>query len=135
VSNISAVYRAICVIPEGMDDLLLSSEFTVLRLKPGVKADPQYLWSVLRSAAVIAEWMSGSSGVGRHRVEWSMLCDQKIPLLSPAQQRKIGALYRDAERREAEVAELRKKAIASLRALDLDGEAARERIARAKPPK
>jgi type I restriction enzyme M protein len=32
VSNISAVYKAICVIPEGMDDLLVSNEFTVLRL-------------------------------------------------------------------------------------------------------
>ncbi|MCC7291856.1 MAG: N-6 DNA methylase [Phycisphaerales bacterium] len=135
VSNISAVYRAICVIPDGMEDLLVSNEFTVLRLKEGVDADPVYLWSVLRSAAVIAEWMSGSSGVGRHRVEWSLLRAQKIPLLSPSRQRRIGDLYRAAEKHEAESAKIRAEALAGLQQLDLDGEAARDRLARAKPPK
>ena len=48
VSNINAVNRATCVIPAGLDGLLASNEFTVLRLKPGVTADPQYIWSVLR---------------------------------------------------------------------------------------
>lgn len=135
VSNINAVNRAICVVPEGMDDLLVSSEYTVLRLKDDSDADPLYLWSVLRSAAVIAEWMSGSSGVGRHRVEWSVLCKQKVPLLTPAKQRKIGDLFREAHKFEAQIAELRKRATAGLRDLDLDGDAARDRLTRAKPPK
>jgi len=90
VSNINAVNRAICVIPPGMDDLLVSNEFTVLRLRPGVKADPLYLWSILRSTAVIAEWISGSSGVGRQRVDWDLLRTQRVPLLPQPQQRKIG---------------------------------------------
>ena len=38
VSNINAVNRATCVIPAGLDGLLASNEFTVLRLKPGVTA-------------------------------------------------------------------------------------------------
>lgn len=135
VSNISAVYRAICVVPEGMEDLLVSSEFTVLRLKDEADADPLYLWSVLRSAAVIAEWMSGSSGVGRHRVEWPLLRAQKIPLLTLARQRKIGDLYREALKHEAEIVRIRGQALAGLKDLDLDGEAARDRLARAKPPK
>jgi type I restriction enzyme M protein len=43
VSHINAVNRAICVIPEGIDDVLVSNEFTVLRVKPGVKVEPLYL--------------------------------------------------------------------------------------------
>jgi len=86
-------------------------------------------------APVIAEWMSGSSGVGRHRVEWPLLPTQKIPLLSPARQRKIGDRYRAAQKKEAEIAKIREEALAGLQELDLDGEAARDRLARAKPPK
>ena len=40
VSNISAVYRAICVVSKDLDHLLVSNEFTVMRLKPTVDADP-----------------------------------------------------------------------------------------------
>lgn len=135
VSNISAVYRAICVIPKGMDDLLVSNEFTVLRLKSGVDADALYLWSVLRSSAVIAQWISGSSGVGRHRVDWPLLRVQRVPLLPPDQQRQIGNLYRTAHEREAEVARLRADAAQALSGLDLEGQAAKERLIRAKPPR
>jgi restriction endonuclease S subunit len=139
VSNISAVYRAICVLPESAEDFLVSNEFTVLRLKPEVKAegrvDPHYLWSILRSTAVIAEWVSTSSGVGRHRVDWPTLKNQRIPLLPRERQREIGDLCRAAERYEAEVARIRRSAEAALEGLDLEGELAQDRLARAKPPK
>lgn len=135
VSNISAVYKAICVIPEGMSDLLVTNEFTVLRLKPGVEAEPLYLWSVLRSTAVIAEWISGSSGVGRHRVDWELLRRQRVPLLRPERQREIAALYRAAQDREAEIAKLQETAASALEILDLEGDQARDRLARAKPPR
>ena len=135
VSNISAVYRAICVYPKGMDGVLITPEFTVLRIKPDVKADPMYLWSVLRSSAVIAEWLSAATGVGRHRVGWDLLKDQKIPLLDYATQKEIGDLYRNADRLEEESVDNRKKAAAALKTLDLDCEVARDRLDRAKPPR
>ncbi len=135
VSNISAVYKAICVIPKGMDGLLVSNEFTVMRLKPGVDADPQYIWSVLRSTAVIAEWLSGASGVGRTRVDWEILRSQKIPLLSSKRQHEIGELYRSAEEYERQIARAREEAQAKLASLELEGDAARDRLARAKPPR
>jgi type I restriction enzyme M protein len=135
VSNISAVYRAICVMPPGMEDVLLSSEFTVLRLKPGVKADPMYLWSVLRTAAVIAEWLSGASGVGRHRVDWELLRSQQVPLLPLPQQKKIGKYYRQALEFQAKIKEFRDSAGSELASLELEGEEARDRLARAKPPR
>ena len=135
VSNISAVYRAICVMPEGLDHLLVSNEFTVLRLRSGVEADAYYIWSVLRTAGVIAEWLSGASGVGRHRVDWDVLRNQKIPLYPYLRQKEVGDLYRDIHARERETRRLAEAAVASIADLGLEGDAARDRLARAKPPK
>ena len=135
VSNINAVNRAICVIPDGFEGLLVSNEFTVLRLRSGVTADPQYIWSVLRSSAVIAEWLSAASGVGRTRVNWSVLENQTIPLLPSAQQREIGELYRSVEPHERQIQEARDGALSRLAVLDLEGEIARDRLVRAKPPR
>lgn len=135
VSNISAVYRAICVLPAGAEDLLISREFTILRPKKNMKVDANYLWAVLRSAAVVAEWLSGATGVGRHRVGWDLLSCQRIPLLSPADQKGIGNYYRKAEEHEEKIEALRAAAIVALAPLELEGEIAIDRLARAKPPK
>ena len=135
VSNISAVYKAICVIPNGMQHLLVSPEFTVLRPKPGVQIDPQYLWSVLRSSAVIAQWISQSRGVGRHRVDWDILRQQRVPLLEHDQQLAIGDMFRDAQGHLQQIESLKMAAAAHLQRLDLEDLSARERLAAAKPPK
>ena len=135
VSNISAVYRAICVIPEGMEQVLISTEFTTLRLKENAQVDPHYLWSILRTAGVIAEWLSGASGVGRHRVDWELLRKQRVPLLPYSRQRQIGDLYRQAQVLEQQMTVLKQSAVEAISNLELEGEAARDRLARGKPPK
>lgn len=135
VSNISAVYRAICVLPEEFAHLLTSNEFTVLRRKKRVRVDAHYLWSVLRSPAVIAEWISASSGVGRHRVDWSILEKQQVPLLPFKEQKAIGDKYRKAMQREDEIRTLTEDAVSALAALNLDAQEAKERLEKAKPPK
>jgi len=135
VSNISAVYRAICVLPESAQNLLISKEFTVLRPKKGRKVDANYLWAVLRSAAVVAEWLSGATGVGRHRVGWDQLQNQRIPLLGSRVQKAIGDYYRKAEEYEAKITALQASATDALAPLELEGETAIDRLARAKPPK
>ncbi len=135
VSNISAVYRAICVLPKSAEDLLISKEFTILRPKRGKDVDANYLWAVLRSAAVVAEWLSGATGVGRHRVVWDLLRNQRIPLLNPKDRKSIGDFYRKAEEHEAKTAAFRASAVAALAPLELEGETAVDRLARAKPPK
>ncbi len=135
VSHINAVNRAICVVPAWAEGLLISKEFTILRPKPKSKVDTAYLWAVLRSAAVVAEWLSGATGVGRHRVDWDRLQSQLIPLLTPAAQKKIGDAYRKAESLEAQIAELRANALSDLSPLELEGDIAVDRLARAKPPK
>ena len=135
VSNISAVYKAICVVPAGMDDLLVSNEFTVMRLKAGVDADPLYIWSVLRWTAVIAEWLSGASGVGRTRVDWEILRKQRIPLLDSARQREIGEMHRRVEEHRRQALRLQKRAESELLPLDLENSRAQDRLQRAKPPR
>ena len=137
VSNISAVYRAICVLPEEKEASLITPEFTVLRIKASRanEVDPMYLWSVLRSSAVIAEWLAHSTGVGRHRVEWNLLKEQALPLLPFAEQKAIGDLYRKAARLEKESDAAMAEAAGGIATLDLDGELAREQMARAKPPR
>ena len=135
VSHISAVYRAICVMPKDMEDVLISNEFTVLRIKPAVKADAHYLWSVLRTAGVIAEWLSGASGVGRHRVDWTLLRDQRVPVLPYPEQRRIGDMCREAIKHVAQAKRYREEALAAIAGLDLEGDMARDRLARAKPPR
>ncbi|MGH2508403.1 MAG: N-6 DNA methylase, partial [Ktedonobacteraceae bacterium] len=135
VSNISAVYRAICVLPKAAEHLLISKEFTILRPKPGVRVDAAYLWAVLRSAAVVAEWLSEATGVGRHRVDWDLLKEQHIPLLPHEDQKRIGNMYRKVEEYAAKIAEVRVSADVALSPLDLEGETARDRLATAKPPK
>lgn len=134
VSNIGAVYGSICVIPEGFQDCLVSTEFTVMRPKPGMKVDVMYLWTVLRSPAVLAEWISDSSGVSRHRIEWDKLGKQLVPLLPYEKQKRIGDLYRETIEREMEARVATEKADDLLIGLDLEAEAAKDRLTKAKPP-
>ena len=134
VSGIGAVYRAICVLPKEMDGLLISNEYTVLRLRPGTKVDPMYLWAVLRSSAVVAEWLSASSGLARHRVDWNILKSQYVPLLAFDQQKKVGGLYRKALEEESKIEKLRSSAESALHILDLESDEAKDKLERAKPP-
>lgn len=135
VSGMGAVYRAICVVPEGKQDLLISSEYTILRPKPGVELDTMYLWSVLRSAAIVAEWLTASTGMARHRVDWGILKRQTIPLFPFTQQQRIGGMYREALECNLEAGRLKAEAMAALSSLKLEGDAARDKLERAKPPR
>jgi len=135
ISHINAVNKAIGVVPDDMADLLVSHEYTALRLKPGVKADSLYLWSVLRSPAVIAEWISSASGVGRHRVDWELLRRQRVPLLPEPEQQQVGTLYRQVLEHEHQIGTLRESAESQLEKLNLGAADAVERLVRAKPPK
>lgn len=135
VSNINAVNRAICVMPEYFEHLLVSNEYTILRPRTGVEVDSHYVWGVLRTAGVIAEWLSNASGVGRHRIGWEILRNQQIPLYPLDKQIEIGNMYRDVETKVAEMQELIMRATATFSELDLEGDIARDRLARAKPPK
>lgn len=134
VSHIRAVDRAICVIPATVEEVVVSPEYTILRVKDGKKTDAMYLWSVLRSTAVVAELLSSSSGQARFRTDWGRLKRQMLPVLPYAQQRRIGDMYRAMQEYEEKISQIRHKAMTALDPLGLDCDAARERLERAKPP-
>ena len=135
VSNMNAVHRAIGVMQDEMEELLISSEYTILRVRPDVDVDQMYLWSVLRSAAIVAEWLSNASGLARHRVDWNVLRRQRIPLLPYAEQLRIGNIHRDAIRHRIASQNLAESAIKSLESLHLEGEKALDKLERSKPPR
>jgi hypothetical protein len=89
----------------------------------------------LRSAAIVAEWLSGATGVGRHRVDWGLLKDQRVPILDFDEQKAIGDKYRKSLDLESKIRRLRAEARGALAPLELEGEVARDRLERAKPPK
>jgi type I restriction enzyme M protein len=134
VSHIRAVDKAICVIDEDTEGLVVSSEFTILRKKPKAKVDLLYLWSVLRSAAVVANLLSSASGQARFRINWELLRMQRIPLLPAPQQRKIGDAFRSMLEHEREISRCAQAGSDELAILGLDGDTARDRLERAKPP-
>jgi type I restriction enzyme M protein len=135
VSHINAVHGATCVLPPKAVSFLITSEFTALRVRDLDVLDPMYLWSILRSPAVIAEWLSAATGLGRHRVDWSVLQQQKVPLLRIERQREIAEINRREYRLFEEMMALRKSAIQELGDLDLYGEMAMDKLVRAKPPR
>lgn len=135
VSNINAVHRAVAVVPEHLADVLVTSEFTVLRLKAGVLVDVFYLWCILRSAAIVADQLSRSTGGGRHRTDWARLSTQQIPLLPLERQREVGNCHRDILNHEKGIEEAQRRAKAALECLDLDGPMAEDRLLKAKPPR
>lgn len=137
VSNINAVNGATCVLPEKAKNYLVTSEFTALRIRPEKReeVDPMYLWAILRSPAVIAEWLSSSTGLGRHRVGWDLLKNQRVPLLPVPKQKAIGDLNRKDHALYEEMMAIRTAATAGLNVLDLHGEIAKDKLARAKPPR
>lgn len=135
VSNINAVNGAVCVIPHGMKHLLVSSMFTVLRVKPGVKVDPAYLWIVLRSPGIKAEWLSMATGVGRQPIDWTKIQNQKIPLLPYQRQKKIGDICRSVQEYEQKIAQAKEAANGIVDELDLCPASAQDRLERAKPPR
>ncbi len=136
ISTINAVHKAICVMPEVLDDLLISPAFIVLRLKDSKVGDidPAYVWSVLRTPAIVAEWLSHTTGFGRHYVDWNIIRDQRIPLLLADKQLAIGNMIRELFRYEQEISVKKDAAEDMLAGLGLNDSRAKDRLAKAKPP-
>jgi len=136
ISNINAVNKAICVMPNDLVDHLISPAFTILRIKPSMKnhVDPMYLWSILRSPAIVAEWLSHTTGFGRHYVDWNLIRKQCVPLLPYPKQQHIGNLLRELLKYEKEILVKQQAASDEIATLGLDDSRANDRLVKAKPP-
>jgi len=137
ISNINAVNRAVCIMPENLVDCLISPAFSILRIKPSFKdsIDSMYIWSVLRTPAIVAEWLSHTTGFGRHYVDWDLIGKQHIPLLPYSKQQRMGDILRESIRQEQEIIVKKMTADKEIAVLGLADERAIDRLEKAKPPK
>jgi type I restriction enzyme M protein len=135
ISNIAMVLGATCVLPKELEHTLISSEFTIMRIKD-TRFIPWFLWGFLRSPEVRARLLSKATGISRHRVSWDFLKDIPVPLVNEGLQKKIGEKYQQAVQvmRDAEVNRRKIDTMLSDK-LDLSNEWAVNRLRAAKPPK
>ncbi len=135
VSNIAAVYGSVAVIPPVLEHVIISSEFTIMRLK-NPYFDPWFLWGFLRSAEVKARLLSRSTGMNRHRVDWEMLKEIPVPLVDEGIQQQIGEQFKESVEYLRRAHTVRNEAADNLNnLLDLENEWAVQRLKAAKPPK
>ena len=98
VSHINAVNGSICVVPDYLDGLMVTSEFTAFEAINGY--DPRIVWALLRSPEIRSEFLVRASGAGRTRVKWDTIANVRVPLPDPAL---AGAVVDDLRRAEAEL--------------------------------
>lgn len=135
VSNIATVMGAVCVLPKELTHTLISSEFTIMRLKDK-RFTAWFLWGFLRSPEVRARLLSQATGISRHRVSWDFLKDIPVPLVSDELQEDTGYKYSHAVLAVREAEKLRYDADSALnQQLDLNNNWALKRLKAAKPPK
>ncbi len=135
VSNISAIYGSIGIMPTGLN-AFATPEFTVLRMKDDCPLHAIYLWSYLRSPEVRARLLSDATGMGRTRVNWEILKHLPVALLDEKRQKRVVQLYEqyllalgEASTSESQATDLINSS------LMLDNDWARKRLRSAKPPR
>jgi type I restriction enzyme M protein len=134
ISNIAASYGSIAVVPDDLDGCVVSSEYTILRVKEGF--DPIVVQLILRSPEVRADILLSSTGANRTRARWDAMCDIMMPYPEPGMVEKVKALAAEAEaakrRAIAAIEDAREKVESSL---CLRSDAADTILAAFKPPK
>ncbi len=80
ISHINAVNGSICVVPEELDGMVVTTEFTAFRTRDGY--DPRVVWALLRSPEIRSEFLIRASGAGRTRVKWATIADIRVPIPS-----------------------------------------------------
>ena len=78
MSNINAVHGSVCVVPEHLDGMVVTTEFTIFRAKEGF--DPRVVWALLRSPELRSEFLVSARGAGRTRVRWETIKDVLAPV-------------------------------------------------------
>ena len=77
ISNIAASYGSIAVVPESLEESVVSNEYTVLTVKEGF--DPVVVQLILRSPEIRADILLSSSGANRTRARWELIKEIEMP--------------------------------------------------------
>lgn len=133
ISHINALHGAIGIVPSELDGLVVTSEYTVVRVKHGV--DSRVLCETLRSDDLRADIILRSTGIGRTRATWKELQNLMVPLPPSAAVTKLVELHNEADRLAAELKAVRARADAELvSTCHLGDEEARNILGSFKPP-
>jgi type I restriction enzyme M protein len=134
ISHINAVHGAVAVIPDDLEGLVATKEYTVCRPQEGYH--PFLIWQMLRTPEARADLLLSSTGMGRTRVDWSIVSKLQLPVPSAEVSTAAIKAVEDARAMERTARELYEKASSTLgSSLNLDNHEARALLAAFKPPR
>lgn len=134
ISNIAASYGSIAVVPEDLSGCVVSSEYTILRARPGF--EPKMLWAILRSPVVLSEILLVATGANRTRVKWDAMKSLSIPYPQETTEKEFVESLLKLEALEKETVSSKKQIIdLAVNSLDLVTNDAEIILSAFKPPK
>lgn len=134
ISHINAVHGAVAVVPDALDGLVVTSEYTLCRPVEGIEAHT--VWALMRTPEARADLLLLATGIGRTRIHWSEAQNLVVPNPTPEVAAKIEQGMRDASAAEMRAVELRREVQATVcNELFLTSERAHDIIAAFKPPR
>jgi type I restriction enzyme M protein len=133
-SEYNAFHGAIGYITEEFDGALASGSYTVVKCYDDKNS--LYLWSILRTIEIRADFLSSAIGMGRQTVSWEHIKNVQIPFLLPEKREQIGIKITNAWKLEKEAQEEIKNIYTLLDTeFNVESELSKTRFLAAKPPK
>jgi restriction endonuclease S subunit len=125
---------AIGYITEEFDGALASGSYTVVKCHND--KDSLYLWSILRTTEIRADFLSSAIGMGRQTISWNNIKSVQLPFLSLEKRDEIAKKIINAWQLEKEAQESIKSIYSLLDTeFNVESEVSKTRFLAAKPPK
>jgi type I restriction enzyme M protein len=133
-SEYNAFHGAIGYITEEFDGALASGSYTVVKCND--TKNSLYLWSILRTTEIRADFLSSAIGIGRQTISWDNIKNVQIPFLSPEKRGEIAVKILNAWKLEKESQESIKSVYSLLDTeFNVESELSKSRFLASKPPK
>jgi type I restriction enzyme M protein len=133
-SEYNAFHGAIGYITEEFDGALASGSYTVVKCHND--RNSLYLWSILRTTEIRADFLSSAIGMGRQTISWDNIKNVQIPLLQPEKRDEIAKKIMNAWQLEKEAQETIRSIYSLLDTeFNVESEVSKNRFLAAKPPK
>ena len=133
-SEYNTFHGAIGYISEEFDGALASGSYTVARCEDPI--DSLYLWSILRTTEIRADFLSSAIGMGRQTINWDDIKTVQVPFLRREKREMIARQIKNAWELEKKAQESIENIYALLDAeFNVESELSKNRFLAAKPPR